>query len=77
MMEDETADKEHRCFCSKSPMLGKYNNEYYEVRYRDLFIRIYPNYTKIRCKLCHRWHTINVVKGEIDIEQIKETIDKN
>lgn len=58
--------KEDRCFCKMHVLLGKYNNEFYEVRYRSqIHIRmVAPSDFLIKCGVCGRTHRRRVKRYE-------------
>lgn len=68
-----------RCFCSRRPILGIVNHDaegpFLHVKvykqsqiYGEIIVR--SGEVRIRCRLCLRWHKINIRKMSVDFEQI-------
>lgn len=61
--EIKSTEKDHRCFCRQTPLLGKYGKDrrggYYHLRYRqEVDIKVYKGYIKVKCGFCKRFHTV-------------------
>lgn len=73
--------KELRCFCARTPLLATYGTDNFGKLFVHIKVykqrRIYAEVlvtagtVKVKCRECHRWHTVTI--REPDIVTLEET----